>query len=219
MMILRGMLEKNMIKWVIKKVVKITILGTIFESIRHKIPTILFFIFFIFIAFYGPYEYENYLEFTKKYPDNNTGLILNLLRPLVIISSFLFLLIFSYKIERERKKRIAEEEAELKRREAEFLTKREAALKKLEELKQSPVGKVSQAVGTKETVGAIGGAAIGATLGGSLGIAGKVLGTMVFVNGGWVLAGVGAVAGYLGVKAFKKNKAKKIEETKDNEKK
>ena len=137
----------------------------------------------------------------------------------MIISSFLFLLIFSYKIERERKKRIAEEEAELKRREAEFLTKREAALKKLEELKQSPVGKVSQAVGTKETVGAIWGAAIGATLGGSLGIAGKVLGTMVFVNGGWVLAGVGAVVGYLGVKAFKKNKAKKIEETKDNEKK
>ena len=42
---------------------------------------------------------------------------------------------------------------------------------------------------------------------------------MVFVNGGWVLAGVGAVVGYLGVKAFKKNKAKKIEETKDNEKK
>jgi hypothetical protein len=218
-MILRGMLEKNMIRWVISKLVKITVLGTIFESIRHKIPIILFFVFFIFIAFYGPYEYENYLEFTKKYPDNNTGLILNLLRPLVIISSFLFLLIFSYKIERERKKRIAEEEAELKRREAEFLTKREAALKKLEELKQSPVGKVSQAVGTKETVGAIGGAAIGATLGGSLGIAGKVLGTMVFVNGGWVLAGVGAVVGYLGVKAFKKNKAKKIEETKDNEKK
>lgn len=42
---------------------------------------------------------------------------------------------------------------------------------------------------------------------------------MVFVNGGWVLAGVGAVVGYLGVKAFRKNKTKKIEETKDNEKK
>ena len=208
-----------MIKWVIKKVAKITILGAIFEAVRDKIPTILLFIFLIFIAFYGPYEYENYLEFTQKYPNNNTGLILNLLRPLVIISSFLFLLIFSYKIERERKKRIAEEEAELKRREAEFLAKREATLKKLEELKQSPVGKVSQAVGTKETIGAVGGAAIGATLGGSLGVAGKVLGTMVFVNGGWVLAGVGAVVGYLGVKAFKKNKAKKIEETKDNEKK
>ena len=207
-----------MIKWVIKKVAKITILGAIFEAVRDKIPTILLFIFLIFIAFYGPYEYENYLEFTKKYPDNNTGLILNLLRPVVIIFSFLFLLIFSYKIERERKKRIAEEEAELKRREAEFLAKREAALKRLEELKQSPVGKVSQAVGTKESIGAIGGAAIGATLGGSLGIAGKVLGTMVFVNGGWVLAGVGAVVGYLGVKAFKKNKAKQIEETKDNEK-
>ena len=207
-----------MIRWVINKVAKITILVRIFDSIRDKIPTILLFIFLIFIAFYGAYEYENYLEFTKKYPDNNTGLILNLLRPLVIISSFLFLLIFSYKIERERKKRIAEEEAELKRREAEFLAKKQEVLKRLTELKQSPVGKVSQAVGTKETVGAIGGAAIGATLGGSLGIAGKVLGTMVFVNGGWVLAGVGAVVGYLGVKAFKKNKAKQIEETKDNEK-
>lgn len=208
-----------MIRWVINKVAKITILVRIFHSIRDKIPTILLFIFLIFIAFYGAYEYENYLEFTKKYPDNNTGLILNLLRPLVIISSFLFLLIFSYKIERERKKRIAEEEAELKRREAEFLAKKQEVLKRLTELKQSPVGKVSQAVGTKETIGAIGGAAIGATLGGSLGVAGKVLGTMVFVNGGWVLAGVGAVVGYLGVKAFKKNKAKQIEETKDNEKK
>ena len=67
MMILRGMLEKNMIRWVISKLVKITVLGTIFESIRHKIPIILFFIFFIFIAFYGPYEYENYLEFRYKW--------------------------------------------------------------------------------------------------------------------------------------------------------
>ena len=32
---------------------------------------------------------------------------------------------------------------------------------------------------------------------------------MVFVNGGWVLAGVGGTVGYLGVKAFKKEKMKK----------
>ena len=34
---------------------------------------------------------------------------------------------------------------------------------------------------------------------------------MVFLNGGWVLAGIGGLVGYLGVKAFKKHKATKEE--------
>ena len=40
---------------------------------------------------------------------------------------------------------------------------------------------------------------------------------MVFVNGGWVLAGVGAAVGYLGVKAFKKKKIEKKEQEKIKE--
>ena len=56
--------------------------------------------------------------------------------------------------------------------------------------------------------GAIGGGTIGAILGGSLGVAGKIVGVGVALNGGIVLAGVGAVVGFLGVKAFKKDKDK-----------
>ena len=94
------------------------------------------------------------------------------------------------------------------------MARRQEALKKLEELKKSPVAKTAEAVVTKKSIGTLGGAAIGATLGGSLGIAGKFLGSMVFINGGWVLAGVGAAVGYLGVKAFKKRKNEKKEHQK-----
>ena len=79
-------------------------------------------------------------------------------------------------------------------------------VEKLEELKKSPVGKATGIVTTKEGIGAIGGGAIGAALGGSLGVAGKIVGIGVALNGGIVLAGVGALVGFLGVKAFKKNK-------------
>ena len=51
---------------------------------------------------------------------------------------------------------------------------------------------------------------VGAVAGGSLGVAGKLAGVMIAVNGGWILAPIGAVMGYLGVKAFnKKNKENK----------
>ena len=69
-------------------------------------------------------------------------------------------------------------------------------------------------VTTKEGMGAIGGGAIGAALGGSLGVAGKIVGIGVALNGGIVLAGVGALVGFLGVKAFKKNKDEKTEQEK-----
>ena len=95
-----------------------------------------------------------------------------------------------------------------------MLAKKEAAMKKLQELKTNPIGKAAGAVTTKEGIGAIGGAGVGAALGGSLGVAGKFLGGMVFVNGGWVLAGIGGLVGYLGVKAFKKHKATKEEREK-----
>ena len=201
-----------MISWILKKLAKITILGKIFEKLGPKFPIILLFIFIIFMAFYGPYEYENYLEFKERYPTNSAGLVLNLIRPIVIISVFLFFIFSAFGIEKERKERIAREEAELKKREAEFLAKKESALKKIDELKRSPVGKVAVAVTAKESIGAIGGGTIGAILGGSLGVAGKIVGVGVALNGGIVLAGVGAVVGFLGVKAFKKDKDKNNEE-------
>ena len=83
---------------------------------------------------------------------------------------------------------------------------KQEAIRKLEELKKTSVGKATEIVTTKESIGAIGGGAIGAALGGSLGVAGKIVGIGVALNGGIVLAGVGAIVGYLGVKAFKKNK-------------
>ena len=206
-----------MFSWILKKFAKITILGKIFEKLGPKFPIILLFFFIIFAAFYGPYEYENYLEFNEKYPTNDFGLILNLLRPAIIILVFLFIIFSAFGIESERKKKIASEEARLKEKEEEFLAKKEAALKKLNELKKSPIGKVTDVVATKENLGAISGGAVGAALGGSLGVAGKIFGTMVFVNGGWVLAGVGAAVGYLGVKAFKKRKIEKKEKEKIKE--
>ena len=201
-----------MISWILRKLAKITILGKIFEKLGPKFPIILLFIFIIFIAFYGPYEYENYLEFKERYPTNSVGLVLNLIRPIVIICVFLFIIFSAFGIEKERKERIAREEAELKKREAEFLAKKESALKKIDELKRSPVGKVAGAVTAKESIGA---GTVGAILGGSLGVAGKIVGIGVALNGGIVLAGVGAVVGFLGVKAFKKNKTTKDQEKND----
>ena len=204
-----------MISWILRKLAKITILGKIFEKLGPKFPIILLFIFLIFSAFYIPYEYENYLEFQDRYPNNNIGLILNLLRPVVIVLIFLIIIFSAFGIEKERKEGIEREEAELKKKEAEFLAKKVSALKKIDELKRSPVGKVAGAVTAKESIGAIGGGTVGAVLGGSLGVAGKIVGIGVALNGGIVLAGIGALVGFLGVKAYKKNKIIKIEKKND----
>ena len=204
-----------MISWVLRKLAKITILGKIFEKLGPKFPIILLFFFLIFTAFYIPYEYENYLEFQDRYPNNNIGLILNLLRPVVIVLIFLIIIFSAFGIEKERKEGIEREEAELKKKEAEFLAKKVSALKKIDELKRSPVGKVAGAVTAKESIGAIGGGTVGAVLGGSLGVAGKIVGIGVALNGGIVLAGIGALVGFLGVKAYKKNKIIKIEKKND----
>ena len=197
-----------MIKKFFKFIAIRLLVGKLFEKIKPKLPLISVFAFIIFIVFYGPYEYENFLEFKQKFPENTMGLYLNLLRPLVIISLIIGTIIYIFlskkKYEREEAERIAREKAEL-------LAKKEAAMKKLQELKTNPIGKAAGAVTTKEGMGAIGGAGLGAALGGSLGVAGKFLGGMVFVNGGWVLAGIGGLVGYLGVKAYKKNKVTKEE--------
>ena len=120
----------------------------------------------------------------------------------------------AFSAQKERKERIERAEAERQRKEAEALARKEEAMRKLDELKKSPVGKATGIVATKEGIGAIGGGAIGAALGGSLGVAGKIVGIGVALNGGIVLAGIGAVVGFLGVKAFKKNKTEKAEHQK-----
>ena len=200
--------------WLIRQIAKVTLIGKLVEKLGPKVPIIFIFIALIFTAFYIPYEYENFLEFKQKYPDDNIGLILNLLRPLIINIILIILVASAFSAEKERKKRIELEEAEQQRKEAEALAMKQEAMRKLEELKKSPVGKATGVVTTKEGMGAIGGGAIGAALGGSLGVAGKIVGIGVALNGGIVLAGVGALVGFLGVKAFKKNKDEKTDQEK-----
>lgn len=200
--------------WLIRQIARITLIGKLVEKLGPKVPVIFIFIALIFSAFYIPYEYENFLEFKQKYPEDKIGLILNLLRPVIINIILIILVVSAFGAEKERKKRIAMEEAERQRKEAEALAMKQEAIKKLNELKKSPVGKATGIVTTKEGIGAIGGGAIGAALGGSLGVAGKIVGIGVALNGGIVLAGVGALVGFLGVKAFKKNKDEKSEKEK-----
>ena len=200
--------------WLIRQIARITLIGKLVEKLGPKVPVIFIFIALIFSAFYIPYEYENFLEFKQKYPEDKIGLILNLLRPVIINIILIILVVSAFGAEKERKKRIAMEEAERQRKEAEALAMKQEAIKKLNELKKSPVGKATGIVTTKEGIGAIGGGAIGAALGGSLGVAGKIVGIGVALNGGIVLAGVGALVGFLGVKAFKKSKNEKSEEEK-----
>ena len=200
--------------WLIRQIARITLIGKLVEKLGPKVPIIFIFVALIFSAFYIPYEYENFLEFKQKYPDDNIGLILNLLRPLMINIILIILVASAFSAEKERKKRIELEEAEQQKKEAEALAMKQEAMRKLDELKRSPVGKVTGVVTTKEGMGAIGGGAIGAALGGSLGVAGKIVGIGVALNGGIVLAGVGALVGFLGVKAFKKNKDEKTEQEK-----
>ena len=200
--------------WLIRQIAKVTLIGKLVEKLGPKVPIIFIFIALIFTAFYIPYEYENFLEFKQKYPEDNFGLILNLLRPLIINIILIILVASAFSAEKERKKRIELEEAERQRKEAEAIAMKQEALRKLKELKKNPVGKTAEAVISKKSIGTLGGAAIGATLGGSLGIAGKFLGAMVFINGAWVLAPVGGLLGYYAAKKL----AKKKEQEKEQEK-
>ena len=200
--------------WLIRQIAKITLLGKLVEKLGPKVPVIFIIISLIFFAFYIPYEYEKFLEFKLKFPNENIGLGLNILRPVVIISIFLVFIFSAFEAVRERKKQLEKEEEERKKKEAEYNARKQEALRKLEELKATPVAKATEAVVTKKSIGTLGGAAIGATLGGSLGIAGKFLGAMVFINGAWVLAPIGGVIGYFAAKKLAKNKNQKIEQEK-----
>ena len=203
--------------WFIKQIAKITLLGKLVEKLGPKVPIIFIFISLIFAAFYIPYEYENILEFQLKYPNDVVGFTLNLARPTIIILILLILIFSAFSAVNERKRQLEKEEQEQKQKEAEALAKRQEALKKLKELKKSPVAKTAEAVVTKKSIGTLGGAAIGATLGGSLGIAGKFLGVMVFINGAWVLAPVGGILGYFAAKKIAKKKEEKLEHEKIKE--
>jgi len=203
--------------WLIKQIAKITLLGKLVEKLGPKVPIIFVFISLIFAAFYIPYEYENILEFKLKYPNDVIGLSLNLARPTIIILILLILIFSAFSAVNERKRQLEEEEQEQKQKESEALARRQEALRKLEELKKSPVAKTAEAIVTKKSIGTLGGAAIGATLGGSLGIAGKFLGAMVFINGAWVLAPVGGVLGYFAEKKLAKKKEEKLKNDKIKE--
>ena len=200
-----------------KIITKITFLGKLVEKLGSKVPIIFIFISLIFIAFYIPYEYENILEFTEKYPNDNIGFTLNLLRPIIINLIILILVVASFKAVNEQKRKLIEEEIERQKKAAELLAKKEEALRKITELKNSSITKTTEKKEKKKTVGAIGGSVIGATLGGSLGIAGKFLGTMVFINGAWVLAPIGGLLGYIAVKKINKKKEEKEEHKKIKE--
>ena len=154
--------------------------------------------------FYAPYEYFNYLESKGRFPDDVFGVNFLLARPVILILVVLFLILLTHhKIKRNDQDHIEK----IKREEQEKSEKTRLVNEKLEELKKlKPIQLVEKKV-SEPVVGAGAGTAIGAAVGGSLGIAGKVAGTVVAVNGGWILAPIGAAIGYLGVKAFnKKNK-------------
>ena len=160
----------------------------------------------IISIFYVPYEYFNYLEFKEKFPDDIFGVNFLLIRPAILIIVAL-IVIFSIhnKLKKIEQKRIEK----IKKEEQERLEKIRAAKEKLENLKSSKPVQLAEKTITKPVVGAGAGAAIGAVAGGSLGVAGKLAGVMIAVNGGWILAPIGAVIGYLGFKAFNKKKDKK----------
>ena len=156
--------------------------------------------------FYIPYEYFNYLEFKEKFPNDIFGVNFLLVRPAILI---IVALIAIFSIHNKLKKIEQERIEKIKKEEQERLEKIRAAKEKLENLKSSTPVQLAEKTITKPVVGAGAGAAIGAVAGGSLGVAGKLAGVMIAVNGGWILAPIGAVIGYLGFKAFNKKKDKK----------
>ena len=200
-----------MFKKIFKFIATRLLVGKLFEQMKPKLPIISILALIIFIVFYGPYEYENYLEFKQKFPDNNLGLFLNLLRPLVVIGLLVgtvsYIFINKKRYEREEAERLAREQAEREREKAELLAKKEAAMKKIEEIGSSSIGKAAGAASSKEGIGAALGGVGGGVVGSSMGIA--AFGTAVAAT--WPFAIAGAAVGWLAVKAYKKSKATKEE--------
>ena len=193
-----------MIKGIMKFFTTKFIFGKVFDLVRSNFLITSISLLILVSIFYVPYEYFNYLESKEKFPDDIFGVNFLLVRPVILILFALFLIITTHhKIKKINKDRIEK----VRRKEQEKLETIRIAKKKLEELKLSTPIQLAEKTVSEPVVGAGAGTAIRAVVGGSLGIAGKVAGTVVAINGGWVLAPIGAVIGYLGVKAFnKKNK-------------
>ena len=195
-----------MIKGILKFFTAKLFLGNLSSFIKSNFLITTIPLLILISIFYIPYEYFNYLEFKEKFPNDIFGVNFLLIRPAILIIVAL-ILIFSIhnklkKIEQERIEKIKQEE-QIR------LDKIRLAKEKLENLKSSTPVQLAEKTISKPVVGAGAGAAIGAVAGGSLGVAGKLAGVMIAVNGGWILAPIGAVIGYLGFKAFNKKKDKK----------
>jgi len=195
-----------MIKGILKFFTAKLFLGNLSSFIKSNFLITTIPLLILISIFYIPYEYFNYLEFKEKFPNDIFGVNFLLIRPAILIIVAL-ILIFSIhnklkKIEQERIEKIKQEE-QIR------LEKIRLAKEKLENLKSSTPVQLAEKTISKPVVGAGAGAAIGAVAGGSLGVAGKLAGVMIAVNGGWILAPIGAVIGYLGFKAFNKKKDKK----------
>ena len=192
-----------MIKGIIKFFTTKLFLGKAFDSIRSNFLITSIPLLILVSIFYVPYEYFNYLESKERFPDDIFGVNFFLVRPVILILVALFFIISTH----QKIKKINQKHIEKKRREEhKKLEQNRLAEEKLEELKSStPIQTVSNPF-----LGGGFGAFMGTLLGGSLGVAGKFAGVMVAVNGGWILAPIGAVCGFLGFKALNK----KIKENK-----
>ena len=179
--------------------------GSLIDIVKSNFILILIPLLLLISIFYVPYEYFNYLEFKNKYPNDFFGVNFILIRPYILIIVSLYMIIsINRKIKFEEKKKIEK----IKQEEQERLEKLRLAKEKLEQFKSTKPIKIAEKAITKPIVGAGAGAAIGAVAGGTLGVAGKLAGVMIAVNGGWILAPIGAVLGYLGIKAFSKKDKK-----------
>ena len=191
-----------MIKGIIKIFTTKLVFGKAFDLIRSNFLITAISLLMLVSIFYVPYEYFNYLESKGRFPDDIFGVKFLLVRPAILTSGVLFLILLTHhKIKRNDQDHIEE----IKREEQEKLEKTRLAKDKLEGLKKSTPIELAEKTVSKPVFGAGAGTAIGAFVGGSLGIAGKIAGTVVAVNGGWILAPIGAVIGYLGTKTFNRN--------------
>ena len=198
---------KIMIKGIMKFFTAKLFFGKAFDLMKSNFLITSISLLLLVSIFYVPYEYFNYLEFKERFPGDIFGVNFLLVRPVILILVALFLIISTH----QKIKKIDQDHIEkIKREEQEKLEKNRIAKEKMEELKSStPIQLVEKTV-SEPVFGAGAGTAIGVVLGGSLGVAGKVAGVTIAVNGGWVLAPIGAVIGYLGFKTFnKKNKENK----------
>lgn len=193
-----------MIKSIIKFFATKVFIGSFFDWIGNNLLLIFLPIITIFSAFYIPYEYEKYLEFKIKFPEDEIGIYLNILRPVIVFITITIVLktIYSYKQKLEQEK--IEELKKIELKKLEKIEREQASLQRIQELKDTAVVKTAEKVISKESIGATTGGVLGGIIGSSIGIAG--FGTAI--AGTLPVAIVGATIGYLGIKLLKKNKNK-----------